>query len=112
VHDSNHRQWVPMALPISRLTRLRRILEEAKAFRHGKANGEQHDQTRRHLLMRTHPRLCLTYCVWTHQGHLWSPPFAATWKGSPARWRAVSLGKMSRPRSRWRNSAAMAAPDG
>ena len=53
----------PMALPISRLTRLRRILEEAKAFRHGKANGEQYDQTRRHLLMRTHPRLCLTYCV-------------------------------------------------
>ena len=37
-------------------------LEEAKALRHDKANDEQRDHTRRHLLMRAHPRLCLTCC--------------------------------------------------
>src|SRR5438128_5324207 len=37
-------------------------LEEAQAFRHYKANDEQRDHTRRHLLMRAHPRLCLTCC--------------------------------------------------
>jgi len=37
-------------------------LEEAKAFRHDKANDEQRDHTRRHLLMRAHPGLCLTCC--------------------------------------------------
>ena len=37
-------------------------LEEAQAPRHDKANDEQRDHTRRHLLMRAHPRLCLTCC--------------------------------------------------
>ena len=37
-------------------------LKEAQAFRHDQANDEQRDQTRRHLLMRAHPRLCLTCC--------------------------------------------------
>jgi len=37
-------------------------LEEAQAFGHDKANDEQRAHTRRHLLMRAHPRLCLTCC--------------------------------------------------
>src|SRR5713101_3851477 len=49
--------------------------EEAKSLPHAKTDGEQHDRTRCHLLMRAHPRRCLTCGVRTHQGHLCSPPF-------------------------------------
>src|SRR5215831_19312299 len=38
------------------------FLEEAEAFRSDKTNDQQRDQTRRHFLMRAHPRLRLT-CV-------------------------------------------------